>query len=103
MTPHQKSRSACLIVSRAADNDTPEGKLWTAVVHTVIQDFFFWPMVDRRDAGTLVHQRRRPKKERIHRYMQTRDFERVCGYAGLHPEFVEEVIARLELHESPEL
>jgi hypothetical protein len=60
-------------------------------------------MVDRCENGVTYHERRRPKQDRMRRYMETRDFERVCGYAGLHPEFVEEIIARLELDESPQL
>ena len=72
--------------------------MWCAVVHTVIQDYFFWPVVNRQSHGVEYYKRTRPKQDKMRRYMQTWDFELVCGYAGLHPEFVVDVIARLELH-----
>jgi len=99
VTPPAKSRAACTIITRAADPDTPEQKLWVAVLHTVIQDYFFWPVVNRQRDGKLAYIRMRPKQRAMQRYLLSRDFELVCGYAGVLPDFVIEVIEGLELHD----
>lgn len=97
MTPNDKCRAANRIFTQAAQAETGEEKLWLAVVHTIVQDYFFWPMCNRQVDGKTVYVRMRPKQRKMQSYMTSRDFERVCWYANLDPEFVTDVIERLEL------